>query len=53
MKWNLFFYNTFRTPSILEHFKINDLETASAVMQQLFKLGPGCQELILVKGGKY
>lgn len=35
MKWNLVFYDTFCTPSILEHFKINDLETAGAVMQQL------------------
>jgi len=35
MKPNLFFCDTFHTPSILEHFKINDLETVSAVMQQL------------------
>lgn len=35
MKQNLLFYDTFHTPSILEHFKINYLEIGSAVMQQL------------------
>lgn len=35
MKQNLLFCDTFYTPSILGHFKINYLETGSAVMQQL------------------
>lgn len=52
MKQNLFSYDTFCTPSILEHFKIDDLETASAVRQQnlLVQTQASMSDFALVKG---